>query len=153
MRRVQMLVLGATVVALGLALGVKGSDVKQELTEIKKQWSEAELKRDTKFLDKLFADDFVVGTSQGQVLNKQQMLELLRNPDRQFTELQSDKIDVRVYGNVAVMTDRTTIRGTDKGKPFGGVFRYVRIFVREQGRWRAVLAQATPLKLESAASK
>jgi ketosteroid isomerase-like protein len=62
--------------------------------------------------------------------------------------------DVRVYGNVAVMTNHTTIRGADNGKPSGGISRYLRIFVKEQRRWRAVPEQATtPFKVDSTTPK
>lgn len=121
-------------------------DAIQQLEKLKKQWSEAEVNRDVNFLDKLYADDLEIGTSQGDVLNKQKMMERVKDPDHKWDQVDSDRVRVRVYGNVAVMTDRTTVRGADKGKPFGGVYRFIRIFVKQQGRWRVVLAQATPLK-------
>jgi ketosteroid isomerase-like protein len=116
------------------------------LTNLKKQWSEAEVKRDTEFLDKLYTDDFVVGTSQGDVLTKEQFMERVRSPDHRWDEVNSDNIRVRVYSSVAVMTDHTSVHGFDKGQPFGGEYRFVRILVKQHGRWRAVLAQATPMK-------
>lgn len=143
---ISLIVVGGLALAVGQASLMRADDAVQQLEKLKKQWSEAEVNRDIAFLDKLYADDLEIGTSQGDVLNKQQMMERVKDPDHKWDQVDSDHIHVRVYGNVAVMTDLTTVRGTDKGKSFGGVYRFVRIFVRQQGRWRVVLAQATPLK-------
>lgn len=147
MRRMSMIVLGALVFAFGQVPQMSGEDdAVQQLTKLKKQWSEAEVNRDVGFLDKLYANDLEIGTSQGDVLTKEEMMARVKDPDHKWDQVDSDHVQVRVYGNVAVMTDQTTVRGVDKGKPFGGLYRFVRIFVKKQGRWRVVLAQATPLK-------
>jgi ketosteroid isomerase-like protein len=125
--------------------GLKAEDVVQELAKIKAEWSDAEKNRDIPYLDKLWADDAVFGTSLGTVVNKQQLIELIKGTDRTIDELKSDNIQVRVFGNTAIMTDHTTMRGTYKGAPFGGEYRYVRIFVKQGGKWRVELVQATPL--------
>jgi ketosteroid isomerase-like protein len=153
MTRAKRLVLIAFVLALTQAVGLKAEDVVQQLTKIKQQWSEAEMKRDIPYLNQLWADDAVFGTSLGTVLNKQQLIELIKGTDRKIDELHSDDIQVRVYGNTAIMTDHTTIRGTYKGAPFGGEYRYIRIFVKQAGKWRVELVQATPLKSQAAETK
>lgn len=153
MRRVERLVLVALVLAVAGAAELKAEDVVQELTKIKQQWSDAEKNRDIPYLDKLWADDAVFGTSLGTVVNKQQLIELIKGTDRTIDELKSDDIQVRVFGNTAIMTDHTTMRGVYKGAPFGGEYRYVRIFVKQGGKWRVELVQATPLKLQPVESK
>ena len=153
MNDLRKLALVAFVAAIAAAGALKAEDVTQELTKIKAQWSDAEKNRDIPYLDKLWADDAVFGTSLGTVLNKQQLIELIQGTDRTVDELKSDNIEVRVYGNTAIMTDHTVMRGTYKGAPFGGDYRYVRIFVKEGGKWRVELVQATPLKTPPSESK
>lgn len=153
MTRVKKLVVVAFVLVSTAAAGLKAEDVVQQLTKIKAQWSEAEKNRDIPYLDQLWADDAVFGTSLGTVVNKQQLIELIKGTDRTIDELRSDDIQVRVYGNTAIMTDHTTMRGVYKGAPFGGEYRYVRIFVKQGGKWRVELVQATPLKSQPAATK
>jgi len=149
-RRIEKLALVAFVLAFSLAPGLQAQihnqAVVQELTKIKEEWSEAELKKDIPFLNKLWANDCVFGTSLGTVMSKQQLIALIKGKNRKVTELHSDHIHVRLYGNTAIMTDQTTMRGIYKGKPYGGVYRYVRIFRKEGGAWRVVLVQATPVK-------
>jgi len=153
MRRWQVLVLVPLLFALVYVSNVRGGDDPvQELTKIKEQWSEAELKRDLGYLDQLFAKDFDMFNARGH-FNKEQMLESLKDPDLTFTELHSDNIQVRLYGNVAVMTDHVKARGIAKGKEFNRESRFVRIFVREHKKWQAVLAQSTPITADAAAQK
>jgi ketosteroid isomerase-like protein len=153
MRRLWILAVGGMVLGLIQAPSLKGDDVVQQLTKLKHQWAEAEDNRDTGFLERLLADDFEAGTAKGDVINKEQLIQRIKSPGRRIDEHHSDDIRVRVYGNVAVMTDHTTISGVDNGSRFGGEFRFVRIFVKQHGRWQAVLAQATPMKSDPAISK
>jgi ketosteroid isomerase-like protein len=153
MRRLQGLVLVTLIFALGYVSSARGGDDPvQELTKIKEQWSEAEVKRDVGYLDQLFAKDFDMFNARGH-FNKEQMIQSLKDPDLKFTELHSDNIQVRLYGNVAVMTDHVKARGIAKGKEFSRESRFVRIFVREHKKWQAVLAQSTPLTPDPAAQK
>jgi ketosteroid isomerase-like protein len=51
---------------------------------------------------------------------------------------------IRVYGDTAVVTARTTPRGRDsKGKPITGQYRYLRVWAKRDGQWRAVAFQGT----------
>jgi ketosteroid isomerase-like protein len=153
MRRLWVLVFVTLAFVLGYVSSVRGGDnAVQQLTKIKEKWSEAEVKRDTGYLDQLFAKDFDMFNARGH-FNKQQMLQSLKDPDLTFTALHSDNIQVRLYGNVAVMTDHVTARGIAKGKEFSRESRFIRIFVREHGKWQAVLAQSTPLTSDPAAQK
>jgi uncharacterized protein DUF4440 len=151
MRRCKIIVLAAVVFLVGYAPRIRAQDDLQELIKIKRQQSEAEVKRDIAYLDRLFADDFEMINSRGMHSNKEQTLQHIKDPNFKFTELHSDNIHVRFYGDVAVMTDQTTGRGVDKGQPFNRESRFVRIFVKDHGRWTAVLAQATPLQPDSTA--
>ncbi|MGH9355500.1 MAG: nuclear transport factor 2 family protein, partial [Terriglobia bacterium] len=113
-----VLVLGISL-APALKAQDQNQDVVQKLTKIKQQWSEAEMNKDTSFLNKLWADDCVFGTSLGTVMNKPELIALIKGTTRKVTELHSDDIHLRLYGNTAIMTDRTTMRGIYKGKPYG----------------------------------
>jgi ketosteroid isomerase-like protein len=89
----------------------------------------------------------VVGNSQGQTLDKEHFLKVHMDPDRTLKELNVDNIQIHIYnGDAAVLTEHIVIDGNDHGKPFGGDYRFVRVFAREAGRWRAVLGQGTPIK-------
>lgn len=124
----------------------------RDLTDLKDHLHRAERERDVGFLQQVLADEFVAGTSRGDVLNKAGLLARVSSPDFKYDELHSDGVQIREYGNVAIMTDHTTVRGTDKGERFGGDFRFVRVFVRRHGEWQIVLAQGTPMQQTSSPS-
>jgi len=90
------------------------------------------------------ADDCVVGNSQGQVLDKAHFMARMKDPQRILKVSNSHDVTARLFGNVAVMTEQVTVKGTDHGAPFGGEFRFVRVLVKEQGHWKVELVQGTP---------
>lgn len=150
METIQKLVLFMTVLMLAPLVTASAQNASpatiRQLKKIKAEWSKAEMDNNVPFLNKLWADDCIFGTSMGTVMTKQQLLPLFNGKSRKVSELRSDDIHIRQYGNVAIMTDQTTMHASLKGKPYGGVYRYVRIFDKQGGQWRVVLVQATPIK-------
>jgi ketosteroid isomerase-like protein len=118
----------------------------REIKHLRDQWVEAEETKDIPFLDQLLADDVVIGNSQGQILTKPEFLDRMRSPGRTLKILNTRDVVVRLYGTVAILTEQITVDGLDNGHPFGGEFRFIRIFARQHGKWRVVLGQGTPIK-------
>jgi len=86
----------------------------------------------------LDADDFVEVHPGGFIVNKQQQIDQIMDPQRTLNELHPDDIQVRyVSQDVAVLTDTTTIKGTSGGVSYNGPQRVIRVFVKQHGRWRA----------------
>jgi ketosteroid isomerase-like protein len=101
-------------------------------------WLDAAHNRDTGTLEWLFADDFVEVHPGGDIVNKQQQIDQIKDPQRTLNEIHPDDIQVRyVSPDVAVLTDTTTIRGTSGGVSYNGPQRVIRVFVKQHGRWRA----------------
>jgi ketosteroid isomerase-like protein len=101
-------------------------------------WLDAAHNRDTGTLEWLFADDFVEVHPGGFIVNKQEQIDQIRDPQRTLNELHPDDIQVRyVSPDVAVLTDTTTIKGTSGGVRYDGPQRVIRVFVKQHGRWRA----------------
>lgn len=133
----------------------KNDKAAQEVIEFRNRYIEAEENRDMAFLDKILADDFFALNPQGRLLNKAQQLENLKRPDRTLKVLNPRETHVQFYGNgdVAILTEHVTVDGTDKGKPFGGEYRFLRVFAKQNGNWRVVLAQGSPMPEQPAAAK
>lgn len=109
-------------------------------------WLDAAHNRDTGTMDWLFADDFVEVHPGGFIVNKQQQLDQIRDPNRTLDELHPDDIQVRyLSADVAVLTDTTTIRGTSGHVTYNGPQRVIRVFVKQHGRWRAAGAGIVPI--------
>ena len=123
----------------------------QEIIDFRNHYIEAEENKDVAYLDKIFADDFFVLNPQGQLLDKSHQLENIKRTDRILKVLNPRETQVHFYdkGNVAILSEHVTVDVEEKGRHFGGDFRFVRVFVRQHGKWQVVLAQGSgpPSKL------
>jgi ketosteroid isomerase-like protein len=139
-------VLGLSSPTFAQDTGAAAKATEAQIKDIMARWMKAEPARDKAFFEKVLGDELVAGTNLGDFLSKKQLIDRITSPGRVMTELQIDNVKVMVYGDVALQTDHTVVHGTLDGKPFGGVFRYLRVFVKRNGNWQVVLLQGTPLK-------
>ncbi len=107
----------------------KGS-VEDELIQLDKAWTFAELKGDKKAAGALVADDYVGTTQRGEIENKTQYLAgVVPNADM----VKSDDYKVTIYGNTAIMTHRGTVQGVRNIQ-----FRSTHIWMKRKGKWQIV---------------
>jgi len=127
----------------------------QEVVDFRNKYIEAEENRDIAYLDKILADDFFAMNPQGKLLDKTGQLENLKRPDRTLKVLNPRETHVQFYANgaVAILTEHVTVDGTDKGRAFGGEYRFLRVFAKQNGNWRVVLAQGSPMPDQAAPAK
>lgn len=134
--------------AKGQMIKVRNNDkAVQQIIDFKNQYIEAEENKDIAYLDNILADNFYALNPQGQLLDKTHQLENIKRTDRNFKVLNPREIQVYFYNNynVAILFEHVTVDGEDKGRHFGGEFRFVRLFVKQHGSWHVALAQATSL--------
>lgn len=103
------------------------------------KWLDSEKNGDLNYLEKFFADSYVLVLADGQSFTKKEWLGILRGPDRPtLLLLNPENIKAHVFGNVAILTDHTTIKGRDsKGNSLDGEFNVFRVVIKENGMWRA----------------
>lgn len=157
MRCTQVVVLGAVLaiaslsIALGQtsqpakrAAGSAGENVAETLSVLDHVWLDAAHNHDTGTMAWLFADGFVEVHPGGEIVNKQQQIDQIRDPSGELLELHPDDIQVRYASpDVAFLTDTTTIRARSGGTNYNGRYRVIRVFVKQGGRWRAAGAGIT----------
>jgi len=149
MKRTLVIALVA-IAALYLALGqgiannkAANINVQEELKKLENDRAQAVLKGDTATLDRMTADDYTVINISGQLLTKAQVFEAIKSGDLKYDQLENNDIQVRVYGDTAVLTGRTTQKGQFKGKDISGQTRFTRVYLKQHGKWQAVAFQAT----------
>jgi ketosteroid isomerase-like protein len=131
----------------------KNSKAVQEIVDFRNKYIAAEENRDGAYMEKIFADDFYALNPQGQLLDKSQQIANLLRPERTLKLDPPTEVTVHFHGNAAILWERVTVHGTDKGKPFGGDFRFSRVFVKDNGEWKVVLAQGAPVSAGMGAAK
>jgi len=140
------LVIAALVItAAPNALGQKQSarrdqrgGVEQAIRRLDDERIQAQIHADAAALDRIYADDFIGVGPSGTVRTKPQVISDFTSGDLKFQSITTDDVQVRVYGNTAVETGRSTMNGQDKGKAVPRDNRFTRVWVKQQGRWRLV---------------
>jgi ketosteroid isomerase-like protein len=147
--------LAAPLVAHAQMPAAKNDKAVQEVVDFRNKYIEAEENRDVAFLDKILADDFFALNPQGKLLDKAGQLENLKRPDRTLKVVNARETHVQFYANgaVAVLTEHVTVDGMGKGRAFGGEYRFLRVFAEQNGGWKVVLAQGSPMPDQGAAGK
>jgi hypothetical protein len=105
---------------------------------------EALLARDLATVDALTSDDYTHVESSGGRRDKAGFLAQLAREDFRFVRWIIDENEVRVFGDVAVITGsyRNVVR-TAAGEQPEKRARHLRVWVRTNGAWRNVAHQAT----------
>ena len=67
----------------------------------------------------------------------------LGSGDRRIESGSIDDLNVRVFGNVAVVTGRSVLAGSYQGNRASVVQRFTDVFVKRDGRWQVVASQGT----------
>lgn len=103
------------------------------------KWLDSERKGDLDYLEKFFADSYLLVLANGTTYTKKEWLGILRGSDRPtLLTLDPENVQAHLYGNVAILTDHTTIKGHDsKGNSLDGEYNVFRVVIRQNGEWRA----------------
>jgi ketosteroid isomerase-like protein len=113
--------------------------VEEELKKLDHKWLDSERTGDLDYCQKFFADSYVLVLADGTMYTKAEWLGILRGPDRPTLEvLDPTNIQVHVFGNVAILTDHTTVKGHgNKGTRLDGEFNVFRVVIKKNGSWQA----------------
>jgi len=126
-------------------------DLEKQLWQIEQKWLEAARNKKLDVLKELWTDQFFEINRGGTVPDKDEELDSLsKRPVKPGMGAFPDQFKLRaVYGNVALATDHTAVKGfawsTANGQDFSGDFRVLRIFVKIDGQWKVAGAAMCPI--------
>jgi homoserine O-acetyltransferase len=136
--------LAAMMATLG-GSGAAAPPESSEVAEIERRLVAAIAERDLATYDALVADDYVVIEAGGAVRTKAEVMASYRRGERGYRDLRIDEVGSREFGDTAVVHARTFGRRILDGKEEINRVRYVRVYARRAGRWRAVAQMSAPL--------
>ena len=119
--------------------------IASELVEIEHRLVKAWIAGDRGTVDSILAADWSVIDMTGHVLTKPQVMQELGSGDRRIESGSVDELKVREFGDVAIVTGRSVLAGSYKGKSASVVQRFTDVFARRDGRWQAVASQGTQI--------
>src|SRR5438105_7104618 len=114
------------------------TSIEEVIRKVDNERIQAQIHADAAALDRIYADDFIGVGPSGTVRTKPQVISDFTSGNLKFQSITTDDVQVRVYGDTAVETGRSTMNGQDKGKAVPRDNRFTRVWVKQQGRWRLV---------------
>jgi ketosteroid isomerase-like protein len=129
----------------GSALAAPQDPVVAELTKQADAWDKAIVRKDRAAVEANMADDFRSIDGAGTVETKSVFVNGLMDTRLTIDPYTVEDFDVRLLGDVALLSGRTRMTGKFDGKPFTSHYRYIDIYARRNGRWQIVSVQITRL--------
>jgi ketosteroid isomerase-like protein len=111
------------------------------LTRISEEWDRAIVRKDAAAISKNMAKDFRHIGGDGTVEMRERFLNDLISPEMEIDPYTVEEFDVRVYGDVALLSGLTRMTGRFAGQPFQSHYRYIDVYVRRNGEWKVVSVQ------------
>jgi len=112
--------------------------VVEEIRKVDGERIKAQVNADTVALDRIYADDFIGVGPSGTVRTKKEVLSDFASGSLKFQSITTDDVRIRVYGNAAVETGLSTMKGKDADKVVPEENRFTRVWIKQGGRWRLV---------------
>ena len=117
----------------------------EEIRHVEIEWGDAFERHDVATLDRLMADEYFLTDPLGNVRSKAETIAAIQRNEVLFLSTKSDAVNVRVTGDTAVVTGRSTFRGRYKGWSMAGQYQYTDVLVKRSGSWKAVASHITAL--------
>jgi ketosteroid isomerase-like protein len=121
---------------------VRTSGSAEQLKQIENEWVAAVKAKDAAKLEDILADDWVSLTWDGRTIDRATALAELKEPGNSLENIEMGPMKVRLFGSTAVVTGSDTEKSMEKGKDTSGKYVWTDVFVKENGKWRAVASQS-----------
>jgi ketosteroid isomerase-like protein len=120
------------------ALAQATDTTKQALMSLEDNWVEALVKSDTATLDSIFVDTYVDTDEHSHRSDKHGVISVLRSGELKMESIKLSDMKVYEYGDAAVVTGSASQAGNFKGQPVIARIIFTDMFIRQNGKWRAV---------------
>lgn len=122
----------------------QGGNVEQQISALSDEMIQANLKGDTNFYQKYYADDATIVHGNGKLFTKDQDIADLKSGSLKYESIDVREKTIRVYGDTAVVHLLLTFKGSLSGQPFGPLnLRRTVVWNNQKGNWKVVAWQVT----------
>ena len=136
----------STAAGLGAAsVLARSSDDKSrdEIMALEKTRNQAILRGDAATLERMTSDDYTFITLRGEMRSKAEIVKGFSTGSFKYDSREISDLNVRVFGDAAVVTGRANQRGAENGKDYSGDYWFTRVYVKRGERWVTVALQTT----------
>src|SRR5580704_11593775 len=146
MRYVNLIVLAlfsGCLLAVPLASG-QGSDVEQQVSALSDEMIQANLKGDTSFYEKYYADDATMVHGNGKLFTKEQDIVDLKSGSLKYESIDVKEKKLHAYRDTVVVNYLLTFKGSLSGQPFSPIdLRRMVVWVKQKENWKVIAWQVT----------
>src|SRR5258706_6497904 len=113
------------------------SDTEQVILRLESEGREATLKNDIAANDRLLADNWMNINPDGSITTKAKLMELLKDGSFKIISIDNDEVMVRIYGDTAVVTGRSTTKRAGQGSEVvARQVRFTRVYAKSKEQWQ-----------------
>jgi ketosteroid isomerase-like protein len=118
------------------------------LIYMESDWNDAAKRNDIAWFERNYADDATdVSSRTGTIHTKAEEIASMKDDKTKLESLDLSDLNVRVDGNVAIVTGINTVKGRDaQGKSFERRSRFTDTFIKRDGRWLVWATQGTVIQ-------
>jgi ketosteroid isomerase-like protein len=119
-------------------------ETKKDVLKFEDERNQAILNRDTTTLDRMYAEEITWTMSNGDLLNKQQVLANIGSENQRLFSIQHSDRRLHVFGNTVILTATSNSSERYKDKMITVPRRFTNVYVKQDGQWKLVVHTVTP---------
>jgi uncharacterized protein (TIGR02246 family) len=119
------------------------ADDAEEIRRLDKEITVATWTGDAVWFEKNMADDFVLITASGSMRTKRDLIRQLSTPGLKMEPYEASEVQIRMYGETAVVTGRILQRYVLGGVRYANDLRYTDTYAKRGGKWMMVSGHAS----------
>jgi ketosteroid isomerase-like protein len=119
------------------------NSVEATIKALEEERNQAILHGDVAALDRMTSEDYTFITLRGELRTKAEILRDFRSGSIKYQSRQISDLNIRVYGNTAIVVGRAIQNGMENGKDYSGDYWFTRVYAKQYGRWLTVALQTT----------
>lgn len=117
-----------------------------ELVVTSDDWNKAWLTRDVAAVERIAADDYAYIGPHGQVLDRNDILAIVRSPSYRLRAGNWTEVSMtRLGADAALVLDRFQGEGEYRGRPFREDHRHTTVWVHRRGGWQVRLEHCSAI--------
>lgn len=110
-----------------------------------REWDAAIVRKDAAATSANMADDFRIINGEGGIADKTSFLANILSDKLQIDPYSVEDLEIRRYGDVALLSGTTKMTGRYEGNGFTSQYRYIDVYVLRDGVWKVASVQITKL--------
>ncbi len=116
-----------------------------DLMKAEQAFGEALVKNDPAMLEKVLSADWTLVISDGSLMRRDAIFKSLKSGTLKFSSYTLGKMDIRIFGDAAVIIGVSDSKGEWEGEKFEGRDRFTDVFIRRDGKWLCVSTHSSDL--------